>query len=132
VGAIVTRPSEREDVESLRDVLFRNGFVRCDIPACNCGSWHARFGLRERMDEICEALREADVLNSATGNLPLNAIRLLIQQRDAAPTPPADVVPSAENWREALQACHWKVSPQEFDVLEQRAQQLAKEAGGEG
>ncbi len=30
---------ERERDE-LREVLLRNGFVTCDIPACNCGSWH--------------------------------------------------------------------------------------------
>ncbi len=24
----------------LEAVLERNGFRRCDIPACNCGSWH--------------------------------------------------------------------------------------------
>ena len=28
------------EIDKLVDVLERNGFHRCDIPACNCGSWH--------------------------------------------------------------------------------------------
>ena len=35
-------------VEALEDRLVRSGFVRCDLPACNCGSWHQRYGLPER------------------------------------------------------------------------------------
>lgn len=70
--------------DKLKDVLLRNGFVECDIAACNCGSWHARYGLRERLDEINDALREADVLNNDTGNLALRAIGKLVEQRDAS------------------------------------------------
>lgn len=47
------------EIHRLRDVLIRAGFVECDIPACNCGSWHHRYGLPERMVEIHEVLREA-------------------------------------------------------------------------
>ena len=68
----------------MQDVLRRNGFVECDIQACNCGSWHPRYGLPERMQEIRDALIEAGVLNNDTGNLPLNAIRKLTAERDAA------------------------------------------------
>lgn len=68
----------------LKDVLSRNGFVRCDNPVCNCNSWHARYGLYERFQEIKQLLRDADVLNNDTGNLPSKAIELLIQQRDEA------------------------------------------------
>lgn len=50
---------ENETVEELRDVLRRNGFVPCDIAACNCGSWHPRYGLQERWEEIKEAVSEA-------------------------------------------------------------------------
>ena len=64
--------------------MLRNGFVKCDIPACNCGSWHHRYGLPERMDEIREMLRDADVLDNSTGNLPSNAIKKLVMQRDEA------------------------------------------------
>ena len=74
----------RMDASAYRNVLWDNGFVMCDIPACNCGSWHYRYGLPERMDEIREALRDADVLDNSTGNLPLNAIRKLVAQRDEA------------------------------------------------
>ena len=74
----------REKVGILRDVLYRNGFVECDIQACNCGSWHARYGLKERFDEICDVLREADVLNNETGNLPIRAIAKLVERASAA------------------------------------------------
>ena len=90
VSADFARQLERELAEARRDasasenVLWGNGFVRCDIPACNCGSWHYRYGLPERMDEIREALRDADVLDNSTGNLPLNAIKKLVTQRDEA------------------------------------------------
>ena len=38
------------------DFLRRQGYVRCDIPACNCGSWHAREGYYARFREIEEAV----------------------------------------------------------------------------
>lgn len=72
--------AERDD---LRDVLLRNGFVPCDIPACNCGSWHHRYGLPERMQEIKDALAEAGhELSNANGNLPINALKALVAERD--------------------------------------------------
>lgn len=74
------------EIAKLTDVLIMKGFVRCDIPACNCGSWHHRYGLPERWAEIKEVLRDADILNNDTGNLPLNAIKKIIAQlaeRDA-------------------------------------------------
>ena len=74
---------ERMTVEELESVLIRNGFVRCDIPACNCGSWHARYGLRERLDEIKDALAEAGhPLCNENGNLALAALKALITERD--------------------------------------------------
>lgn len=76
--------SLRAENERLRDVLHLNGFVRCDIAACNCGSWHARFGLRERFDEIKEDLADAGhPLTNDNGNMPRNALRELIAERDA-------------------------------------------------
>lgn len=69
-----------DEVSSLTDVLYRNGFVRCDISACNCGSWHARYGLRERFEEIKDALAEAIDLN---GKTVLSAINEVISERDA-------------------------------------------------
>jgi len=69
--------------DELRDVLLRGGFVPCDIPACNCGSWHHRYGLPERMQEIKDALAEAGhELSNANGNLTLNALNALVSERD--------------------------------------------------
>ncbi|HMM73766.1 MAG TPA: hypothetical protein PKC22_16350, partial [Rhodocyclaceae bacterium] len=73
----------RSERAELRDVLLRNGFVPCDIPACNCGSWHHRYGLPERMQEIKDALAEAGhELSNANGNLPINALKALVAERD--------------------------------------------------
>jgi len=81
--------SDRELLElaadEMRDVLLRNGFVECDIPACNCGSWHHRYGLPERMREIEEALSEADhEMSNENGHSILRALNALIARRDAA------------------------------------------------
>lgn len=74
---------ENETVEELRDVLRRNGFVPCDIAACNCGSWHPRYGLQERWEEIKEAVSEAGhPLCNDNGHILLNAIKELIAERD--------------------------------------------------
>ena len=77
---ISTLTAERDE---LRDLLLRAGFVQCDIPACNCGSWHHRYGLPERMQEIKDALAEAGhELSNANGNLPINALKALVAERD--------------------------------------------------
>ena len=68
-----------ETVEELQYFLIRHGFVRCDIPACNCGSWHARYGLKERLDEIKEAVADAGYpLCNENGNLLRVALNDLI------------------------------------------------------
>ena len=69
--------------DKLRDVLIRAGFVQCNIPECNCGSWHHRYGLPERMEEIENALAEAGYpLSNENGHLVLNALKELIAERD--------------------------------------------------
>lgn len=74
---------EKVTNSDLEDVLHRNGFVRCDVAACNCGSWHARYGLRERMNEISDALAEAGhPLDNSNGHIALEALRNLIAERD--------------------------------------------------
>lgn len=86
---ITDQERERDELE---DVLRRNGFVRCDFPACNCGSWHHKYGLPERWAELNErwaelkdALAEAGhPLTNDNGNLMLNALRALIAERDEA------------------------------------------------
>ena len=86
IAALLDRldKAEREN-KSIRDILLRNGFVECDIPACNCGSWHHRYGLPERFHEIKDALADAGhELSNANGNTTLGALNELIEQRDAA------------------------------------------------
>lgn len=69
--------------DQLRDVLWRGGFVMCDIPACNCGSWHHKYGLPERFREIADVLAEAGhELCNENGNLPIRALKSLAAERD--------------------------------------------------
>ena len=76
--------AEREN-KSTRGALLRHGFVECDIPACNCGSWHHRYGLPERFREIKDALADAGhEMSNENGNSALGALKALIAQRDAA------------------------------------------------
>jgi len=79
----------------LRDqqsTLRNHGFVPCDNAECGCHSWHHRYGLAERYRELQDVLREAGVLNSATGSRPIDGVRKLIEQRDQA-------MADAERWR---------------------------------
>jgi len=71
---------KNDTAEALYDVLRRNGFVRCDIAACNCGSWHARHGWPERFAEFKDALQEAG--GELTGVTALGALQALIAERD--------------------------------------------------
>jgi len=83
---------ENETAGDLRDVLRLNGFVRCDIAACNCGSWHARYGLQERWSEVKEALASAGhPLCNENGHLVSMALAGLIAERDAAREALADL-----------------------------------------
>ena len=74
----------QESADDLRDVLRRNGFVRCDVAACNCGSWHARYGLTERWTEVKDALHDAGHPPcNENGNLVSKALYALIAERDS-------------------------------------------------
>ncbi len=74
-----------ERAEKAETYLQSRGYVRCDIPACNCSSWHPRYGLYERMREIEAALDEAGhPLSNENGNLVLNALRELIAAKEKA------------------------------------------------
>ena len=93
------RKHERERDEAL-DVLRRNGFVLCDIAACNCGSWHARYGIPERMAEIKDALTEAGhPMTNENGHLPIKALAELVKERDEARA-------EVERLRSAFVHCH--------------------------
>ena len=54
-------------------VLQNAGFRRCDIAACNCGSWHQVGGFKARFDEIKEAVEDAGY--STNGKLLLDVVR---------------------------------------------------------
>ena len=74
----------QETAADWRDALTRNGFVRCDIAACNCGGWHARYGLPERWAELKEALSDAGhPLCNDNGNMVSKALAALIAERDS-------------------------------------------------
>lgn len=86
----------------LKDMLLRKGFVKCDIAACNCGSYHHRYGLPERFDEIKELLVDAGVFNNDAGNLHTRAVAKLIEQRDAALADGAAMKKELEKLRRGL------------------------------
>jgi hypothetical protein len=51
---------------------------------CNCGSWHHRYGLPQRWQELNDMLADAGhPLCNANGNLMRNALAELIAERDA-------------------------------------------------
>jgi hypothetical protein len=57
-------------------VLQSSGFRRCDIPACNCNSWHQVGGYAERFREIREAVEEAGY--STNGKVLLDVVKEII------------------------------------------------------
>ena len=88
---------ERALAIELQGVLLRNGFTPCDIPACNCGSWHHRYGLPQRLAEIKDSLADAGhPLENKNGNLHINALNELVSDRDALKARVAEL----EQWRE--------------------------------
>ena len=73
-----------KDTEDLEDVLIRNGFRRCSIAACNCGSWHYHGGYRQRFEEFVEVLTDAGhPPTNENGNTALLALKELVAERDA-------------------------------------------------
>lgn len=72
-----------ETKEDLEDVLFRNGFRRCFITACNCGSWHYQGGYKQRLEEVSDILQEAGhPLCNENGHLISSALKALVAERD--------------------------------------------------
>lgn len=63
------------------DFMAREGYQRCDIAACNCGSWHGGNAAR-RLTEIQNALSELGV--STNGTTIIGAITTMTTQRNAA------------------------------------------------
>jgi hypothetical protein len=65
------------DCDSAHDFLRRRGYRPCDIPACNCNSWHGGHD-HERLREIYDALGDR-----TNGHTALSAVETLIAERDA-------------------------------------------------
>jgi hypothetical protein len=65
----------KERLEKAEWVLRTSGFRKCDIPACNCGSWHQVGGFKARFDEIKEVVEEADY--STNGRTLLKAVEAM-------------------------------------------------------
>lgn len=62
-------------------VLQSSGFRRCDVAACNCGSWHQVGGYAARFREIKEAVEEAGY--STNGRLLLDVIKEILERNAA-------------------------------------------------
>lgn len=67
--------------------LQNAGFRRCDIPACNCDSWHQVGGFKARFDEIKEVVEEAGY--STNGRTLLDAVKAMAWDLDDARPAPA-------------------------------------------
>jgi hypothetical protein len=63
-------------LEKAEWVLQSSGFRRCDIPACNCNSWHQVGGYAERFREIREAVEDAGY--STNGKILLQVIKEIL------------------------------------------------------
>jgi hypothetical protein len=63
----------RQRLDKAEWVLQSSGFRRCDIPACNCGSWHQVGGYAERFREIRGAVEDAGY--STNGKILLDVIK---------------------------------------------------------
>jgi hypothetical protein len=67
-----TTPEWEERARKAEDFIRREGYSRCDIAACNCGSWHGG-SFKRRFDEIHDALTEAEI--STNGKTLIGALR---------------------------------------------------------
>ena len=116
--------------DELRDVLLRRGFVPCNVPACNCGSWHHRYGLPERMQEIKDALAEAGhELSNANGNLTLNALKALVAERDDLRRQLAEARAEREAMANVLPGVYYMDPPDGGDVsLLKQLQRMSNDA----
>lgn len=85
-------------LEKAEWVLNNAGFRRCDIAACNCGSWHQVGGFKARFDEIKEAVEDADY--STNGKILLDVVKEIIAEAKRS-----DGVAQAPSKEETF--CHW-------------------------
>ena len=59
------------EIRNLYHLLRSSGFIPCDVPACNCGSWHQVGGFYARFEEIKE------VVEPRNGQTLLDAVKEL-------------------------------------------------------
>ena len=70
-----------EERNALTSTLRHEGFVECDIAACNCGSWHHRYGFPERWQELKDILADAGhALCNDNGHLMHKALAELVEE----------------------------------------------------
>lgn len=65
-------------------VLEGSGFRRCNIPACNCGSWHQVGGFAARFKEIEDVVRDAGI--NLNGVVLVDAIESALGPGEGLPT----------------------------------------------
>ena len=88
-ATVVALEAERD---AALDFIRREGYRRCDIAACNCGSWHGGYA-GDRLHEIREVLDDA----GEPGGVPIRErVRAVLIDRDAA----------REAGREEIRAAH--------------------------
>ena len=79
-----TATQRAEAAEADRDkahgFIARKGYRRCDIPACNCNSWHGGHAL-ERLEEIGDALTDAGI--DPNGGTVINRVRAVLSELNA-------------------------------------------------
>lgn len=68
----------RQRLDAAEWCLRSAGFRRCDIPACNCNSWHQVGGYAERFREIRGAVEEAGY--STNGRTLLDVVKEIIEK----------------------------------------------------
>ena len=92
-AALAQGQKERDEV---RDFLERQGYRRCDIPACNCPFWHGGHAM-DRLREIEEVLRDADSMGGTirAGVIALRERAELAESRLSALTQRAEGLESA-------------------------------------
>lgn len=112
-----------EQKRELEHQLTRNGCVPCDVPACNCGGWHQRYGYIERFKELRDELSDAGYIDNSTCNLPINGLRKLIAEVAA-------LRDDAERYQwirrnmtmdESESIVHWSADDSDFDAAIDRA-----------
>jgi hypothetical protein len=82
-GLTQERGEWKARAEKAEDFIRSEGYRRCDVMVCNCGSWHGGH-LSDRMREIREVLDDAGLIGNDYGNRNSGGVALLVDQRDAA------------------------------------------------